>query len=48
MTSYIILAFASVSAAALGYVWGWDIGYHDRINDETGAELRSRIYKEDF
>ncbi|WP_198386324.1 hypothetical protein [Burkholderia ubonensis] len=26
-----------------GYVWGHDIGYHDRIHDENSARLRDRI-----
>jgi hypothetical protein len=33
------------SGLLLGYLWGHDIGYHDRINDEVNAQLRRRIYE---
>jgi len=29
-----------------GWLWGYDIGYWDRVIDANSAHLRSRIYKE--
>ncbi|MDN7814696.1 hypothetical protein [Burkholderia vietnamiensis] len=29
-----------------GWLWGYDIGYWDRVTDENSARLRNRIYQE--
>ncbi|WP_258180634.1 hypothetical protein [Burkholderia multivorans] len=40
-----LIPVLAVGLVIVGWLWGYDIGYWDRVSDERQAELRSRIYR---
>ncbi|WP_197419424.1 MULTISPECIES: hypothetical protein [Burkholderia] len=42
----VLIVAAAIGLVVIGWLWGYDIGYWDRVTDENSAHLRSRIYKE--
>ena len=44
--NYLVLGAALVFGVLIGYQWGYDIGYQDRVSDEVGAQLLQRKYRQ--
>jgi hypothetical protein len=44
--TYVVIAALLLIGLFVGYQWGYDIGYSDRINDDVGAQLRRRINRD--
>jgi hypothetical protein len=42
---FLVIGGCIVVGVFVGYQWGYDIGYHDALNDKVAATLRSRIYR---
>lgn len=36
----------ALGLVAIGWLWGYDIGYWDRVTDENSVLLRNRINKD--